>query len=223
MEEQIILNRNLIPDFLSLTITPNEDLREKWNTLLGIDTLKQRLLTQIKLSLEPDELFSWYRCKYKRTDVVLPLFAKHALLLGPSGSGKTTMAQGLADAYGRYSGKKVYLVKLGAVRSKLQGGTSANIIKAFQKVKELSRELAVILLLDELDSLANQRNFEQMHEDIREAVNTLIKELDSLASYRVFVIGCSNLEGNIDEAVKRRFAEGLVLRFGRPNKYERYH
>lgn len=224
MEDLLTTNKDEIPDFLSLAVAPNEKLWRLWKGLIGIDEIKQQLIAQMKLSLDPINILSWYQRSYGLSKIEffeLPTYRKRVLLLGPSGTGKTTIARGLAEAYSEEIGEEVYLLELGLVRSKFVGQTSKNIHKAFEIAKGLSKEHIVILLLDEFDSLANPRNFDQMHEEIREAVNTLIKEIDRLDSEPVFIIACSNLEGNIDEAVKRRFAGGLILRFTRPNYYER--
>lgn len=222
MENLLIVNRENIPTFLSLKVAPSADLLELWNMLSGIDSEKSKLLTHMTLSIEPKELLSWYHSTYGIATDKLHTFRKTALFLGPSGTGKTTLANASAHALSERMKEKVFLVKLGLVRSKFVGQTSKNIETAFKQVKEWSKDHIVVLLLDEFDSLANKRDFGQMHEDIRDAVNTLIKELDSLSPHRVFIIACSNLEGNLDEAVLRRFSEGIILRFRRPNKHERF-
>jgi len=207
------------PNFISVTILPNDEIKKKYDELIGVDDPKNELLAHINACTNPSFILKWYKTHYPFEHPTLPEFSGKALLIGPTGTGKTTIAKGIADEYSRRIGKEVYLVELGLIRSKFVGQTSKNISTAFEKVRELSKKAPVIFLLDEFDSLANTRNSIEMHEEIKNSVNTLIKELDKTNSNSIYIICCTNFERNLDEAVKRRF--DLILRFRRPNLEER--
>jgi len=211
------------PDFLNLTIAPNERLHRCWNSLVGIDDIKTQLLNHMFLSLNPQALFSWYKRFYNsislNTELTLDLKAK-TLLIGPSGTGKTTLARGSADALSRRLGKEVYFVEIGFTRSRWLGESSKNIVRAFNQVRLWAVERTVVFFLDEFDTVASTRAFEQQHEDVRASVNILIKELDRTSlSDNIYILAASNLEAHIDLAVKRRFDQIMV--FKRPSIEER--
>jgi len=214
-----------LPEYLTLTVAPNERLKMCWESLIGIDPIKQQLLDDVVFHLHPDLLKQWYKRQYQRT-LYAPFLLKQSrgtsLLLGCSGTGKTTLANGLADQVSRRLKIKVNLVELGLFRSKLQGVTGYNIVRAFDVVKQLALQRPSIFLLDELESVAPIRSFDQMHEEIRFSVTALIRELDKISSLdRTYIIGLSNLIANIDIAVMRRFE--LIFTFRRPTFKERTH
>ena len=157
----------------------------------------------------------------KEYDAELTLSLKSkTLLTGPSGTGKTTLARGSADALSRKLGEEVYFVEIGFTRSRYLGESSKNITKAFNQVREWASKRPVVFFLDECDTVASTRAFEQQHEDVRASVNILIKELDKISpSDRIYILAASNLESHIDIAVKRRFDQ--IIRFERPSYEQR--
>ena len=77
---------------------------------------------------------------------------------------------------------------------------------------------ALILLVDEADSVAQSRELAQMHHEDRAGVNALIQGIDGFRRDRlpVLTILCTNRADAIDPAVSRRAAHTLI--FKRPDE-----
>ena len=76
------------------------------------------------------------------------------------------------------------------------------------------------LLIDEADSIATLRSTEQMHQEEKAAVNTLIQKIDEIRQVggRAIVFLCTNRANVIDQAIVRRAA--LHIEFFRPSEAE---
>lgn len=99
----------------------------------------------------------------------------------------------------------------------------AQVIEAARKisVKKHKPQGAVILVIDEADSLAQSREFSQMHHEDRAGVNALIRGISGFATGNLpaIVVMCTNRLGAIDPAVLRR--AGDIFEFARPNESQR--
>lgn len=213
-----MLTQKVIPECVIQTLAPNQEMKQCWDQTIGVNNLKRRILAHMQVSFEPPSLFSWHR-KHHGGKFSQPRYNKRILLIGAPGTGKTTIAKGCVDYYARLVGCKIYFVELGLVRSKFVGEPSKQIKRAFEYLSELSEDHKVVFFIDEFDSVGASRGIEQMHDDVRAMVNTLISEMNKLNSKNVFTIAVSNFEGYIDHAVKRRF--DFVLYFRRPPFYQR--
>jgi SpoVK/Ycf46/Vps4 family AAA+-type ATPase len=213
-------------DILAVKEAPDTSLERKWNSLYGIDYYKRSVLSYVTICLDKTKIESWCKKYYPDADGLPNLltydlgFSGKISLFGDSGTGKTQFAEGLADALSKVIGK-VYLIKVGVVRSKLVGVSSLKVRKIFNYAKEKAREAPVVLFIDEFDSVAPNRNNSQMHEEIKAAVNTLLEEIDNVTpSDRVVVITATNLlEQAVDYAADRRF--DMVINFKRPSFQQR--
>lgn len=207
-----------IPDCIEETVLPNDKIRALAEQLVGAEQFINRLQTDMELSFAPSLLFSWMQ-RHRIELARCPKFRGTALLVGPSGTGKTSVAMVSADCYARSSNSTAYLEELGLVREKFVGQSSRNVKRAFDYVKLRAEHSKVVFLINEFDSVGVARNTEQMHDDVRAMVNTLIQEMDKLDNHNIFIIATSNFEGKIDHAVKRRFDD--IVEFKRPSLEER--
>lgn len=206
-----------IPNTLGITELPNEKFRQYYESLIGVEAYKNRMLTHMRICLDPSRFLSWRKQYNNHTR--LPAYKKRILFMGAPGTGKTLLAKGEADAYARRFGK-AYFAELGSVRGKYVGESSDNVEKACDYAEYLSETAPVILFIDEFDSVGVSRNTEQMHEDVRAMVNTLIRRMNRMDEYRIFLIAASNLERHVDYATKRRF--DFTLYFHRPSFEQRF-
>lgn len=127
------------------------------------------------------------------------------LFCGPPGCGKTLTAKVLSGVLGI----ALVYVNLTAVFSSYLGETATNLKKIFDYVE--SGEWVV--LFDEFDAIARDRNTFNEHGEVKRLVNSLLQLIDSSNSRSIF-IAATNYESLLDKAIWRRFDE--VLFFDKP-------
>jgi len=127
------------------------------------------------------------------------------LLCGPPGCGKTQTARVLSSVLGL----PLVYINLTAVFSSYLGETATNLQKIFTYVE---RDEWVVLF-DEFDAIARDRNTPNEHGEVKRLVNSLLQLIDNTQSSSLFV-AATNHEKLLDTAVWRRFDE--VLFFDRP-------
>lgn len=199
-----------------------KDALKSLDRLVGIDQQKQDLLLNLELILQPDSLKKWER-KHHRTG--LPFLEHHfnvsplVLLSGDVGCGKTELANAIGASLMEKSGKTVRTFETPSdIRGDSGvGGIPARITAAFKEATRLlkSGEKGV-LIIDEADDLATEREQEQAHHEDRTGVNALIKELDRLEKDKaeLAVIFITNRSNVMDPAILRRAA--VEIKFERP-------
>lgn len=126
-------------------------------------------------------------------------YLNSTLLYGESGTGKTM--------FGRYVAYKfnlpfVYINLSQTVGSKL-GETSLNIASVFNDI----REFPCVLMLDEIDSIAEKRGggSGEVGKEQNRMVITLMQELDRVSTNAI-VLGATNRLDILDPALTRRFS-----------------
>jgi AAA+ superfamily predicted ATPase len=213
-------------DILSITEAPNQALERKWNALHGINHYKRLVLQYCLICIDQKRMESWCKKYYPTSEGLSEMLASElgfsgkVIFYGDAGTGKTCFAEGLADAISKIIGK-VYLIKVGLLRSKFVGLSSLKVMQTFKYVKEKAKEAWVILFIDEFDSVAPNRNNHEMHEEVKAAVNKLLEEIENVTpADRVLVIAATNLyEQAVDYAADRRF--DMVINFKRPGFVQR--
>ncbi|MFN5515636.1 MAG: AAA family ATPase [Cyanobacteriota bacterium] len=128
------------------------------------------------------------------------------LFCGPPGCGKTLTAKVLAGILGI----PLIYVNLTAVFSSYLGETATNLKKIFDYVEQGEW----VVLFDEFDAIARDRNTLNEHGEVKRLVNSLLQLIDKSNSNSLFV-AATNHESLLDNAVWRRFDE--VLFFGKPD------
>jgi len=221
--------------FEPVLVYPDDQHRNRFDQLVGMDTSKDRLVKEMLIRLDPDRLEGWSRQHHGEvlpvTSALLdrpPVF----ILAGDVGTGKTALAESVGDPVSRSLGIDVfaYRLSLAARGSGLVGEITTLVRDAFATVGEQARKAvrgdgkarsAFILVVDEADALAQSRDNGQMHHEDRAGVNALIRGIDEFARDRLpgIVILCTNRLDAIDPAVQRRSAAPLL--FHRPDASQR--
>ncbi len=205
---------------------PSRELENIAETLVGFEGRYESLKNHLMAVLMPDRVDEWSKEHHKQ---VIPLCKviqqRYPLFLfsGDVGTGKTVTAECAANRLTKDMGKEGFLLKLSTrVRGKgLHGEMSQLIQDAFENLTtQAGKKRLSFLLIDEADSIASLRSTEQMHQEEKAAVNTLIQKIDEIRQVggRAVVFLCTNRANIIDQAVVRRAA--LHIEFSRPNKEE---
>ena len=138
--------------------------------------------------------------------------AKNKLLFwGPPGCGKTFTACHVAHELGLPIG----IIRLNAVISSFLGDTASHI----QRVFDLAAGSPMVLLLDEVDAIAKERDDPNDVGELKRVVNSLLQAMDSFPSNQSIIIAASNHQYLLDPAVWRRFND--VVQFAMPGRSER--
>lgn len=205
---------------------PSEEVKKQTESLVGFDSKFKRIYNNLKLLLDQDSLTTWSKKHHKvELPVIQQLKEKYPLIIlaGDAGTGKTISATAIADRMTRELHKQGYFLKLSTrVRGEgLHGEMGKLVNDAFLQLKEQAgkRRLA-FLLIDEADAIATSRATNQMHQEEKAAVNTLIQKIDEIRELngRAILFMSTNRLHFIDEAILRRAA--IILEFKRPTKDE---
>ena len=205
---------------------PSEELMEISHSLVGFEARCDKLHKYLTLTLTPEDLHIWSQSfHHKILPICKIILQKYPLFLfsGDVGTGKTVTAQCMADRLTRRLGKEGYLLKLSTrVRGQgLHGQMSQMLQDAFQALKQQAgKKRLAFLLIDEADAIASIRSTEQMHQEEKAAVNTLIQKIDEMrqSGGRAVVFLCTNRVTVIDQAIIRRAA--VHMQFNRPTLEE---
>ena len=205
---------------------PSEDLNKMSEGLIGFSRRYEHIKKHLMIILSPEKLERW-SVKFHKTKLSLceMIQQRHPLMIfsGDVGTGKTVFAECLASRLTQEMHKAGFLLRLSTqVRGKgLHGEMSQLIQDSFKVLKDLAgKNRLAFLLIDEADSIASLRSTEQMHQEEKAAVNTLIQKLDEIRILkgRAVVLLCTNRAHSIDQAIVRRVA--MHVEFKRPTKRE---
>lgn len=122
------------------------------------------------------------------------------LFSGKPGTGKTESAKNLA----RILNRDLYIVDSETLIDSKLGQTSKNISDLFSEINSLNYPEQVIVLFDELDSLALDRIDSKDLREMGRATSSVLKGLDYLNN-DVVLIATTNLLDSFDKALLRRF------------------
>ena len=215
---------------------PDQDARKRFSRLVGIDDAKSQLMKLLGVLVNPAGVRAWASQYHKNASTLLDYVQRQpplVILAGDVGAGKTELAESVGDAVARQEKIDVTLFPLSlATRGSGMVGEMSQLLSAafdsaIREAEKLSRggdrkaTGAIILLIDEGDSLTESRQNQHMHHEDRAGVNAFIRGVDQMARKRLplAVVLCTNRLTAIDPAVRRRAAD--VFEFGRPNAEQR--
>lgn len=172
----------------------------------GLPLSDLQLRPSMRQSLE-EVIAEWHAAKALQ-DAGIPRRSR-ILFHGPPGCGKTATALALASTLGL----PAYIVRFDALIGSYLGQTAARMREVFQ----FAAQSKCVLLLDEIDVLGKRRGSDRDVGELDRIVVGLMQELD-LSPVKGLIIGASNLPGQLDDALWRRF--DLRMEFKAPNQRE---
>lgn len=171
-----------------------------FDDIAGLDDVKEVMRDVIDQFNNPE--------KYKHFDI--PPY-RSLLLHGKPGTGKTF----IANAFANEMDAKFIKVSLGEIGSRYQNATSNNITKLFKDARNENGN--VILLLDEVDSLASKRGDTSNDKEKNNTLNTLLQEMSSDDNENIFIICATNFYELLDPAFVRSGRCDVVLEIPLPD------
>lgn len=133
------------------------------------------------------------------------------LFEGLPGTGKTETSKQIS----RLLNRELYMVKFDSIIDYKMGQTSKNLIDVFNEINKLPQPDKVIILFDEIDSIAMDRINTRDLREMGRVTSTLLKELDEL-NPNIVLIATTNLYKMFDRALTRRFDS--IINFNRYSK-----
>jgi vacuolar protein-sorting-associated protein 4 len=168
----------------------------RWESIIGLDQVKEQLLFCTKLPLEMPHLFTG--------GLASP---SSILLYGPPGVGKTQIVRALAHE----SGFAFFTVSTASLISKYVGDSAKYVKALFEVVKEAK---PCILFIDEIDALCPDRESGQQNGESTRAVGEFLVQCDGITREDmsgVLLVGATNLPWRLDSGVLRRLARRFYV------------
>ena len=188
-------------------VDPN-NLVNSFDDVAGQDEAKEQLKEIIDFIHNPE--------KYHKIGAKFP---KGALLIGPPGTGKTLMAKAMAG-----EANVPFFFTSGSDFVELYVGVGAKRIRDL--FKEAKNNAPCIIFIDEVDSIAKNRNTNSVSgsgDEREQTLNQLLSEIDGFDPYSgIIVIAATNRPETLDKAFTRagRFDRKIVI--NAPDLQERY-
>lgn len=207
---------------------PSKRLAATYDSLVGIDEIKDDMLRKLGVLLDPRSVDTWLQRNYPNrvpSSLAQVLRDRYPLLIleGEVGSGKTALARSVGSILADHMKRQIALF---IVNAQVRGGghvgeLTQNISRAFDEAERCQEQeqIPVMLLIDEADALAQARGGQQTHHEDDAGVNTLIQRIDRLRGRPMAVIFATNLFQSLDSAILRRAT--AVFHFDRPNVEQR--
>ena len=203
---------------------PNPVAQHNYDNLIAIEEQKSFLLNTLHLFFDTDRVSKWHK-KHHHSKLAFfeniisgtPL----VILVGDVGCGKTALAHTIATPLGKLIDKRVLCFETPSnIRGVGRVGEISNrITEAFTQAKSKVKGNDIgILIIDEADDLATDREQNQAHHEDRAGLNVLIKQIDSVGREKsnLAIVLITNRLKALDPAVVRRATQ--IVRFDRPDK-----
>ncbi|XP_057774190.1 uncharacterized protein LOC130993350 [Salvia miltiorrhiza] len=200
-----LIQTNSYEDIVACDVVNPEHIDVKFDSIGGLDAIKQALFELVILPLRRPELFSHGKLLGPQ---------KGVLLYGPPGTGKTMLAKAIA----KESGAVFINVRIGNLMSKWFGDAQKLVTAVFTLAYKLQ---PAIIFIDEVDSFLGQRKSSD-HEALTNMKTEFMALWDGFTTdqnARVMVLAATNRPSELDEAILRRLPQAFEI--GMPDRKDR--
>uniref|UniRef100_A0A7I4B0U7 AAA+ ATPase domain-containing protein n=1 Tax=Physcomitrium patens TaxID=3218 RepID=A0A7I4B0U7_PHYPA len=204
-----LIQTNSYEDMIACDVINPEDIDVTFNSIGGLEYVKQSLHELVILPLQRPDLFA--HGKLLRPQ-------KGVLLFGPPGTGKTLLAKAIAK-----ESRAVFInVRISNLMSKWFGDAQKLVTAVFTLAYKLQPS---IIFIDEVDSFLGQRRVTE-HEALTNMKTEFMALWDGFTTdlfvsenARVMVLAATNRPWELDEAILRRLPRAFEV--GMPDKTQR--
>ncbi|GAV89612.1 AAA domain-containing protein [Cephalotus follicularis] len=192
-------------DVIACDVINPDHIDVEFDSIGGLESIKQALYELVILPLRRPELFSYGKLLGPQ---------KGVLLYGPPGTGKTMLAKAIA----KESGAVFINVRISNLMSKWFGDAQKLVAAVFSLAYKLQ---PAIIFIDEVDSFLGQRRNTD-HEALTNMKTEFMALWDGFTTdqyARVMVLAATNRPSELDEAILRRLPQSFEI--GLPDHRER--
>ncbi|MFS7929844.1 putative AAA+ ATPase domain, ATPase, AAA-type, core, AAA ATPase, AAA+ lid domain-containing protein [Helianthus anomalus] len=200
-----LIHTNPYEDVIACNVINPDHIDVEFNSIGGLEAIKQSLYELVILPLRRPELFSYGK-------LLAP--QKGVLLYGPPGTGKTMLAKAIA----KESGAVFINLRISDLMSKWFGDAQKLVAAVFSLAYKLQ---PAIIFIDEVDSFLGQRRTTD-HEALTNMKTEFMALWDGFTTdqnARVMVLAATNRPSELDEAILRRLPQAFEI--GIPDRKER--
>ncbi|KAF8379958.1 hypothetical protein HHK36_027424 [Tetracentron sinense] len=200
-----LIHTNPYEDVIACDVINPDHIDVEFDSIGGLDSIKQALFELVILPLRRPELFAHGKLLGPQ---------KGVLLYGPPGTGKTMLAKAIA----KESGAIFINVRIANLMSKWFGDAQKLVAAVFSLAYKLQ---PAIIFIDEVDSFLGQRRNTD-HEALTNMKTEFMALWDGFTTdqnARVMVLAATNRPSELDEAILRRLPQAFEI--GMPDCTER--
>ncbi|MED6138418.1 hypothetical protein PIB30_074037 [Stylosanthes scabra] len=200
-----LVQTNPYEDVIASDVINPDHIDVEFDSIGGLETIKQALFELVILPLKRPDLFSYGKLLGPQ---------KGVLLYGPPGTGKTMLAKAIA----KESGAVFINVRISNLMSKWFGDAQKLVTAVFTLANKLQ---PAIIFIDEVDSFLGQRRTSD-HEALLNMKTEFMALWDGFTTdhnARVMVLAATNRPSELDEAILRRLPQAFEI--GIPDQRER--